>query len=78
MATAKMRKSRRVIPLACRICKKEFDFTMGYNWQACDKCTKEALDVWEEMVAANKAWADLEEMLENDAKESEELYRLGL
>ena len=74
MATAKMRKSRRVIPLACRICKKEFDFTMGYNWQACDECTKEALGTAE----AKKAWDDLEEMLGNDAKESDELYRLGL
>ena len=41
------KQSRRVIPLACRICKKVFDFSMGYNWQACDNCTKEALRVAE-------------------------------
>ena len=71
---AKMRLSRRIVPLACRICKKVFTVPMGYNWQACDNCTKKALD----MAEAKKAWDDLEEMLENDAKESEEMYRLGL
>ena len=28
----------------CRICKNELTVPMGYNWGACDRCAKKAID----------------------------------